>query len=124
MNVDHLDWPFFENAHHTLAIGLGIWVAAELSEPAHVNVDAACRDLVRRLGDAGWLRYCVPAAYGGELPTLDSRALCIARETLAYADGPPDFVFAMQGLRRGATTLPGKPAPKERWPAAAPPGKN
>ena len=96
MNVDHLDWPFFDNAHHTLATGLGIWVAAELSEPAHVNVDAACRDLVRRLGDAGWLRYCVPAAYGGELPTLDSRALCIARETLAYADGLADFycVFA------------------------------
>ena len=123
MNVDHLDWPFFDNAHHTLATGLGIWVAAELSEPAHVNVDAACRDLVRRLGDARWLRYCVPAAYGGELPTLDSRALCIARETLAYADGLADFVFAMQGLGSGPITLAGTPAQKGRWLPAVAKGK-
>ena len=123
MNVDHLDWPFFDNAHHTLATGLGIWVAAELSEPAHVNVDAACRDLVRRLGDAGWLRYCVPAAYGGELPALDSRALCIARETLAYADGLADFVFAMQGLGSGPITLAGTPAQKGRWLPAVAKGK-
>jgi acyl-CoA dehydrogenase len=27
----------------------------------------ACREWVRLLGDAGWLRYCVPAAFGGAL---------------------------------------------------------
>ncbi len=123
MNVDHIDWPFFGDAHHVLATGLGIWVAAELSAPAHTDVDAACRDLVRRLGDAGWLRYCVPAAHGGELPALDSRALCIARETLAYADGLADFVFAMQGLGSGPITLAGSPAQRERWLPAVAKGK-
>jgi alkylation response protein AidB-like acyl-CoA dehydrogenase len=123
MNLDHLDWPFFDDAHQSLATGLGIWVAAELSWSAHDDVDAACRDLVRRLGDAGWLRYCVPAAYGGELPALDSRALCVARETLAYADGLADFVFAMQGLGSGPITLAGSPAQKARWLPAVAKGK-
>ncbi len=123
MNYDHLDWPFFDDAHHSLATGLGIWVAAELSAPAHGDVDAACRDLVRRMGDAGWLRYCVPAAHGGELPTLDSRALCIARETLAYTDGLADFVFAMQGLGSGPITLAGSAAQKARWLPAVAKGK-
>ncbi len=90
-------------------------MAAELSAPEHDDVDAACRDLVRRLGDAGWLRYCVPASHGGALAALDSRALCVARETLAYADGLADFVFAMQGLGSGPITLAGSPAQKARW---------
>ena len=123
MNVDHLDWPFFDDAHHRLATGLGIWAAAELSPHEHDDVDAASRALVRRMGDAGWLRYCVPAAHGGELPTLDSRALCIARETLAYADGLADFAFAMQGLGSGPITLAGSPAQKARWLPAVAKGK-
>jgi len=123
MNLDHLDWPFFDDPHQALATGLGIWVAAELSAPEHDDVDAACRDLVRRLGDAGWLRYCVPASHGGALAALDSRALCIARETLAYADGLADFVFAMQGLGSGPITLAGSPAQKARWLPAVAKGK-
>ena len=123
MNLDHLDWPFFDDPHQALATGLGIWVAAELSAPEHDDVDAACRDLVRRLGDAGWLRYCVPASHGGALAALDSRALCVARETLAYADGLADFVFAMQGLGSGPITLAGSPAQKARWLPAVAKGK-
>ena len=69
-----------------------------------------CRALVRALGAAGWLRYCVPAAYGGALDALDSRALCVLRETLAYHDGLADFAFAMQGLGSGAITLAGQPS--------------
>jgi alkylation response protein AidB-like acyl-CoA dehydrogenase len=123
MNLDHLDWPFFDDPHQALATGLGIWVAAELSAPEHDDVDAACRELVRRLGDAGWLRYCVPASHGGALAALDSRALCVARETLAYADGLADFVFAMQGLGSGPITLAGSPAQKARWLPAVAKGK-
>ena len=81
----------------------------------HGDVDATCRDFVRRLGRAGWLRYCVAAGDGGALPALDSRALCIARETLAYADGLADFAFAMQGLGSGPITLAGDSAQRARW---------
>jgi acyl-CoA dehydrogenase len=46
---------------------------------------------------------------------LDSRSLCIIRETLAWHDGLADFAFAMQGLGSGAITLDGSDALKERW---------
>ncbi|GAA4809432.1 acyl-CoA dehydrogenase family protein [Sphingosinicella ginsenosidimutans] len=68
-------------------------------------MDDACRALVRQLGEAGWLRYCVPAAYGGIHERLDVRSLAIVRETLARHDGLADFVFAMQGLGSGTISL-------------------
>ncbi|HEY9237433.1 MAG TPA: acyl-CoA dehydrogenase family protein, partial [Burkholderiaceae bacterium] len=68
---------------------------------------AACRDWVKRLGSGGWLRYCVPAAFGGALERLDSRALVLLRETLAFHSPLADFAFAMQGLGSGAITLAG-----------------
>ena len=59
------------------------------------------------LGEAGFLRHCVPAAFGGAAEAIDSRSLCLTRETLAYADGLADFAFAMQGLGTGAISLSG-----------------
>ncbi|MEP6997874.1 MAG: acyl-CoA dehydrogenase family protein [Betaproteobacteria bacterium] len=116
MNLDHLDWPFFASAHRSLAAGLAGWAGARATTAAgNTDVDAACRAWVRELGAAGWLRYCVPAAYGGALPEIDSRSLCIARETLAYHDPLADFSFAMQGLGSGAITLAGSDAQKARW---------
>ncbi|MCX8114515.1 MAG: acyl-CoA dehydrogenase family protein, partial [Burkholderiaceae bacterium] len=67
----------------------------------------ALRDLVGSLGRGGLLRWCVPAEFGGALPRVDSRALCLVRETLAYHDALADFAFAMQGLGSGAITLAG-----------------
>ena len=106
-NTQHLALPFFDDVHRALATGLVDWAA-------HQHVDelddrAACREWVQRLGDAGWLRYCVPAAFGGALPKLDSRALVILRETLAFYSPLADFAFAMQGLGSGAITLAGTP---------------
>ena len=97
MDRSHLDWPFFDDVHRALAADLGAWAAASLTASDRADVDAACRALVRALGDAGWLRYCVPAAHGGALAAVDSRALCIARETLAYHDGLADFAFGDAG---------------------------
>ena len=123
MDRAHLDWPFFADVHRDLARGLADWCGAlphDAGDDADVDVDAACRRHVRALGDAGWLRWCVPAAHGGALPALDSRALCVARETLAYRDGLLDFAFAMQGLGSGAITLAGTDAQRARWlPAVA-----
>jgi acyl-CoA dehydrogenase len=115
MNPAHLDWPFFDHAHRELATALERWAGRSLGRIGQGDVDAACRDLVRRLGAAGWLRYCVAAAHGGALPALDSRALCIARETLAWHYGLADFAFAMQGLGSGAITLAGTEPQKARW---------
>ncbi|MFN3628604.1 MAG: acyl-CoA dehydrogenase family protein [Casimicrobiaceae bacterium] len=109
----HLDLPFFEPHHRALGATLADWAAAQ-------SVDAsddrrACRDWVVRLGQAGWLRYCVPASEGGALPELDSRALVIARETLAFFSSLADFAFAMQGLGSGAITLAGSNTQRARY---------
>ena len=109
----HLELPFFDDAHRALANGLVTWAREQ-----HVDESddrAACREWVQRLGAAGWLRYCVPEAHGGALPALDSRALVILRETLAFHSPLADFAFAMQGLGSGAITLAGTPAQQSRY---------
>ncbi len=111
MNVQHLDWPFFDAAHRALAAqALQFAVALPAAEPH--DADAACRAHVRALGAAGLLRWCVPAAFGGAAERIDSRALCLLRETLAYHDALADFAFAMQGLGSGAIALAGSEAQK------------
>ena len=111
-----LDWPFFDAPQRRFAGDLEAWSGAHLSHVDHgADVDALCRDLVERLGGAGWLRYCVPAAYGGAFEGIDSRSLCIARETLARHDGLADFAFAMQGLGSGAISIAGSEQLKQRY---------
>jgi acyl-CoA dehydrogenase len=112
----YLDWPFFDDAHRTLARDLDAWAAQRLSGGHdHVDTDAACHNLVALLGEAGWLEYCVPKAHGGRLERIDSRSLCIARETLARHDGLADFAFAMQGLGSGAISIAGSDELRSRY---------
>jgi acyl-CoA dehydrogenase len=115
-----LDWPFFDDSHRRLAEDLESWCAAELSDAEPDDLDQACRDLVRKLGEAGWLRYCVPASHGGVHDALDVRSLALIRETLARHHGLADFAFAMQGLGSGTITLFGSEAQKQAYlPAVA-----
>lgn len=115
-----LDWPFFDDAHRRLTEELEAWCAAELGHVDHADVDAACRELVRRLGAGGWLRYCVSASHGGVHEQIDVRSLSLIRETLARHDGLADFAFAMQGLGSGTISLFGSEAQKAAYlPAVA-----
>jgi acyl-CoA dehydrogenase len=111
-----LDWPFFDERHRTLASDLETWAAAHLTANHDANIDEACRMLVCELGSAGWLKYAVGGtAYGSAADNIDTRALCIIRETLARYSGLADFAFAMQGLGSGAITLFGTPAQKQKY---------
>mgnify|MGYP001766206609 CR=1 FL=1 len=107
MDTSSLDLPFFDDVHRDLSGQIRRWIDGGMPTTDHHDTDAACRRLVTAMGVAGLLRYCVPADYGGALTELDSRALCVARESLAYHDGLADFAFAMQGLGSGAITLAG-----------------
>ena len=109
-----LDWPFFEDRHRALADRLERWAGAALAGLDHADVDNACRDLVARLGADGWLTHSAVDPEGGAR-SLDVRALCIIRETLARHDGLADFAFAMQGLGTGAVSLFGAAAQQRRW---------
>ena len=100
--------PFFDNGHRALASELYTWCNAQ-SPVDHHDADAGTREWVRRLGHAGYLAHTVPKAFGGARDVLDSRSLCVARESLAYHDGLADFAFAMQGLGAGPVTLAGSP---------------
>jgi acyl-CoA dehydrogenase len=111
----YLELPFFEPRHGELAAAVDAWAANTAAGIDHSDTDAACRAWVRALGEAGWLRYAVPASHGGALPVLESRALCLLRETLARHDGLADFAFAMQGLGSGPITLAGSEALRARW---------
>jgi alkylation response protein AidB-like acyl-CoA dehydrogenase len=106
--ADDLAWPFFDERHRALQRALDAWCAVHLHVDHGADVDATCRSLVRSLGEAGWLRHAVAgAAHGGAGETIDTRAICLIRDTLARHDGLADFAFAMQGLGSGAISLAG-----------------
>jgi len=123
MDLTYLDWPFFGPEHRALAERIDAWAPQGLAGVAHGDpgaggraaTDAACQDLVRRLGASGLTRYAVPKSHGGATELLDSRSLCIIREHLAYHDGLADFAFAMQGLGSGVISLAGSAEQKARY---------
>src|SRR5207244_7795060 len=117
----HLAWPFCEAHHRTLAIEMDRWAGGLLVEETGDGVDKACRRFVRLLGADGWLKYAVGGtAFGGSSDTIDTRAICLIRETLARHSGLADFAFAMQGLGSGAISLFGTLDQKKKYlPAVA-----
>ncbi len=107
-SIQHLELPFFDDVHRDLGARLTAWIAQQQVDERDDR--KACMEWVQLLGNAGWLRYCVPEKFGGALQRLDSRALVILRETLAFHSPLADFSFAMQGLGSGAITLAGSAA--------------
>ncbi|MEN8659872.1 acyl-CoA dehydrogenase family protein [Marivita sp.] len=107
-DTSFLHWPFFGDAHRDWAVRVKE-VAKSLSVD-HSQTDAACRQLVTRLGETGVL-----APTSSDDGSFDVRKLCLAREILAYHDGLADFSFAMQGLGTGAITLFGTADQKAAW---------
>jgi acyl-CoA dehydrogenase len=115
----YLDWPFLEDSHRKLKSDLVAWCEQYTFEKGD-NVDDICRRLVADLGLAGWLKNCVPGAWGGASEKLDVRSIALCRETLAYYSGLADFALAMQGLGSGAISLAGTDAQRQQYlPAVA-----
>ncbi len=118
-DTDYLDWPFLEGRHKQLALSLDHWARDNIDDVPHARggeTDAACVGLVRKLGAGDWIRYAVGGtAWGGSAETIDTRGICLIRETLARHSGLADFAFAMQGLGSGAITLEGSEAQKRAY---------
>jgi acyl-CoA dehydrogenase len=120
ISSSHLDWPFLEPRHKALATEVDLWagrvLSADLKDHSVRAVDDACRKLVRQLGEGGWLKYAIGGtAYGATADTIDTRAVCLIRETLARHSGLADFAFAMQGLGSGAISIFGSHEQKQRY---------
>ena len=114
----HLAWPFFTEAHREFAAGLEAWAGEHIAplvarEPS--DIDGTFREIVQRLGSAGWLRHVVPEPYGVAPARLDVRTLCLARETLGQLHGMADFAFGMQGLGSGPISQFGSEELKRRY---------
>jgi acyl-CoA dehydrogenase len=112
-----LDWPFFEPRHRDLAARLDAFAARELAGLPHgaqddAALDRACKEIVRRLGKAGFLEAC---CVSDDKATFDVRTLALSRETLARHDGLADFCFAMQGLGTGPISLFGSREQKQAF---------
>lgn len=112
----HLNWPFFDAHHQSLAAELEPWAKKYDGSVSEAGVDTACRRWVKDLGNAGWLRYAIGGTgFGAIADAIDIRAICIIREILARYSGLADFVFAMQGLGSGAITLFGNQDQKQSY---------
>jgi acyl-CoA dehydrogenase len=100
---------FFDDAHCALGKELDRVVT---------DGDHALRDAARvcpRLAEQGLLQLLVPANLGGGAwghggTGLDVRALCVAREALAYVSPLADAIFAVQGLGSYPIVLAGEGA--------------
>ncbi|TFZ08541.1 acyl-CoA dehydrogenase family protein [Ramlibacter humi] len=110
----YLDWPFLEPRHRELALALDEWATKNVPHTHGLDVDAECRALVKSLGTGGWLKHAVGGSHGAA-PSIDTRAICLIRETLARHSGLADFAFAMQGLGSGAISLQGTAPQKEHY---------
>lgn len=110
----YLDWPFFDERHRVLARELDAWAADNIPHDHGTDVDSECRALVKLLGAGGWLRHAV-AGKDGAGAAIDTRAICLIRETLGRHSGLADFAFAMQGLGSGAISLQGTDGQKQRY---------
>ena len=118
MKVDksYLGWPFFDAQHAQLERELDAWAAQHIEQEHAADVDTACRQLVRQLGEGGWLRHAIGGIeHGGVGEAIDTRAICLIRETLGRYSGLADFAFAMQGLGSGAISLHGTAEQRERY---------
>ncbi|MCW5690968.1 MAG: acyl-CoA dehydrogenase family protein [Pseudolabrys sp.] len=107
-----LTWPFFADTHRDYAGKIDAWAQANLQHVDHHDVDAACRKLVKALGQCGFLTHTAPAT---EKDKLDVRTLALSRETLARHSGLADFAFAMQGLGAGPISLFGSADQRAAW---------
>lgn len=115
-DTSYLQWPFLDESHVRLSNELEAWCTDTLGNvDKTLGVETQCKELVRILGDGGWLRYVIPAEYGGIFESIDVRSVCIIRETLARHWALADFSFAMQGLGSCGISLYGSLAQKREY---------
>ncbi|MDX1501300.1 MAG: acyl-CoA dehydrogenase family protein [Thermoanaerobaculia bacterium] len=109
---------FLEPEHRELAERLLSWTAERIRPLPPAEDDGAARRQARRLlgelGEGGWCRYAVPPDLGGG-ETVDLRACCVIRDTLAAASPLADAVFALQALGSQPIALAGSAEVRERW---------
>ncbi len=114
--------PFFTPEHRSLAAELETFVQEEIEPRAmdEDDADARVREYVGMLGKVGVLDYAV-ALPGTK---LESRAICLIRETLSYSSALADLAFVMQGLGTYAISQAAPEHVRDFWVSRAAEGKS
>ncbi len=117
--------PFFTIEQRNLSISVGGFVAREIETRAVEEEqegevsDASFRAYLDVLAKADLLRYAI-ASPGGR---LDTRSLCLIRESLSYASSLADLAFVMQGLGTYPLSLAAPEHVRDFWLARASQGQ-
>jgi len=112
--------PFFTTDHRNLAQSVARFVEREIEPQAteECDVEERARDYVTLLANADMLRYAIARD-----SKLDIRALCLIRESLAYASALADLAFVMQGLGTYAISQAAPEHVRDFWLSRAVEGK-
>lgn len=107
------EMPFFTLEQRDLAARVTDFVARAIEPRAgeRPDVGAHFRGLLALLANADLLRYAIAS----EDATLDVRALCLIRESLAYSSPLADLAFVMQGLGTYAISLAAPEHVRDFW---------
>lgn len=73
------------------------------------------KEIVRLLGQAGFLKYVVPKKHGGETKEVEATSLCLIRRNLAERSSLADSMFIMQGLGSYPITYAGTEKLRSRY---------
>jgi acyl-CoA dehydrogenase len=112
-----LPFPFIDQSHSSLRAGVRQWAEKNLFSRGgeQQQADDEARDLVRQLGNEGFLAYAVPQEFGGVRERCQARDLCIVREELARGSALADTMFAIQALGSYPITLFGTEEQKKLY---------
>jgi acyl-CoA dehydrogenase len=92
--------PYCDQDHLTLGARVREWSKEKLPAIRNRNnsLEQSAVELARTLGAEGFLKYAVPAEFGGIRRDVQARDLCVVREELARGDALADTMFAVQAL--------------------------
>lgn len=111
--------PFLDDEHRYLAGELERFVLDQIAPLGPPEDDAAAReqgrDVLERLGVAGWAAYAIPPEHGGAARAAGLRSCCLVREALAWASPLADAIFALQALGSGPLIEGGSEELRGEW---------
>ena len=102
MDLSHLSWPFFDQAHREFAAAFAQWASEELREfqQDEGGDGVAARKIFERLAHSGWLRKTLatqdPASARPEigLQEINLRSVCLLREICGYSSAIADVALS------------------------------
>ncbi len=111
--------PLLDEDHRPLAAELTAFATEQIAPLGPPRDDdhgrAQAREVLGRLGAAGWAEYAVPAAGGGATRAPGLRTCCLIREALGRVSPLADAVFALQALGTAPLAAAGSPELRAEW---------